>query len=275
MCPWFKRFAVAGAISASTFLGCSGDDKNPVAPVQPPHTPVPSPELTSLGLYRGVWVYNTTIKLYDSLTIYAGQPVSLGFDYRYAGHFPDLTILFTRDGAPWCSTRVHASSAEGYAGEGTADVDLSALRDPGTYAVSAVLDPWDRYEEIDETDNADTFIVHVVLGDIAASDVVFGGYGGPNTFGEGDTVRVRAVGGTAGVFHNVRVTLDVDGAVLLDTRRISDGWSVYGSYWEFEADWIAAGPGRHTFTFRVDPDDEVREEDEANNVATAALYVIE
>ncbi len=104
--------------------------------------------------------------------------------------------------------------------------------------------------------------LYAAAGDLVASDVAPPA-GTLVTFNG----TVHATVGTSGPFN---VSFSVDGGEI--SRTVVPGIAANGSVQSF-APWTATSPGVHSVTFTVDPDDEVVETDEANNIVTITIFV--
>jgi len=103
----------------------------------------------------------------------------------------------------------------------------------------------------------------VAAGDLAASD-------GTPLVGAVVTFNGTVHAGTLAVSSSFNVSFSVDGVEI--ARAIVPMVAANGTA-QASALWTATAPGVHSVTFAADPDDEVRESDEANNTATIAIVV--
>ena len=103
----------------------------------------------------------------------------------------------------------------------------------------------------------------VAVGDLAASD-------GTPLVGALVTFNGTVHAGPVGVSSSFNVSFSVDGAEI--ARTIVPMVAANGTA-QASTLWTATTPGTHAVAFAADPDDEVRESDEANNTATITIIV--
>ncbi len=260
-------------------------------PSPPPRHPATGTDLYLLGVgtsssgakfARGIVASPRSAANSETLGVYVGLPVAVGLSYWYAGSFPALHGEVTLDGAPWDSMSVGRATGTGYYEYSYASLRTWTPADSGLHVFQGTLDPENLYEEVDETNNSATLVVHAHFGNAWAFSLEFsrsvtdkwGEHNVPaDTVTAGTQVFLSGMTVCNGVLPSLRITLSQGDVVIADKRVSVNATGWYPSFPSIGGTWAAEIPGPHEFTLRVDPDDEYPESDEADNTITSTIFV--
>ena len=270
-------------ILALAVPGCGQEE--PTAPLPPPHTAVPSPDVRvqlahfPLNPYEG-WapaLRRSRLTPSGSDIIYVGQPRPPLLDFAYAGSFPDLGARVTIDGQDWWDTTIVCVSREGYEDQSIVVAPPWSPADTGTYVIAMSLDPGNSYPELNEGNNSDTLFVRAYLGNLWALEIELttaaSGTVWVDTVPVETPVNVVVRGNCWGSFPTFRMVLEENGSVLIDSTVSCESGFDVGSL-VTQMTWVAHDPGVHTFTLYMDPDAQFTESVRWDNEDSATLEVV-
>ena len=197
----------------------------------------------------------------------AGDEVTLQVSLRNTGSVTaeNVLVLVLSDGEELARDIV-----DDIPPRGTGIATLRWTADPGTRLLRVVADPDDDIPESIEDNNVATWTLEVTSPDLVVTRTNLTITPGYPTEGEEAIIAITVWNGAAQTAPPFEVTVLVGGEVLR-TLSVDTGLTGGGNV-TLETNWTATR-GRHTFTVRVDPTNQVDEEDRTNNEASRSFSV--
>ena len=225
-----------------------------------------------------------------NLYVYPGSPDPTPIDIHFSDSMPTVNqnIMITAEvknigGLDVSNLTVAFYDDDNLIGEGTiryiqgkggaATTSLDhAFANEGYHTIKVLVDPYHNVSEADEDNNlySEDIFVHLPSPDLTLtySDIAFSKHNPLN----GTEVIVYAKIHNVGELDAENVDVDfLDGDT--EISLISMPLVANGSYQTVNVTWIATPPGFHSIKVRIDPNNNIKETDENNNIATRSIYV--